>query len=238
VTKRSPGIAASTYNNERDTIIGVLNFAKREGLLLDNPAMVLRRRRLGRARIVIPSKTEFEKLVGTLRRLDVRYQDAADLVELLAYSGMRLAEATSIIWGDVDFEAGRFTVTGGELGTKNHEARVVPLFPVMRAYLERMRSTREVTSDARIVGIGKATRALEHACEVAALPRFTHHCMRHYFVSNAIEAGVDFKTIAAWVGHKDGGLLVAKTYGHLRDTHSFEMAKRMTFAAGTGQEKN
>jgi len=40
-------------------------------------------------------------------------------------------------------------------------------------------------------------------------------------------------TIAGWVGHKDGGLLVAKTYGHLRDTHSFEMAKRMTFAANS-----
>jgi len=47
--------------------------------------------------------------------------------------------------------------------------------------------------------------------------------MRHYFVSNAIEKNIDFETIAAWVGHKDGGLLVAKTYGHLRDTHSVEM---------------
>ena len=44
----------------------------------------------------------------------------------------------------------------------------------------------------------------------------------------AIEKGVDFKTIAAWVGHKDGGVLVAQTYGHLRDTHSKEMAKLMT----------
>src|ERR1017187_7423879 len=79
--------------------------------------------------------------------------------------------------------------------------------------------------------IGKATKAMERACKLAGLATFTHHCMRHYLVSNAIEAGVDFKTIAAWVGHKDGGLLVAKTYGHLRDTHSFEMAKRMTFAA-------
>lgn len=35
------------------------------------------------------------------------------------------------------------------------------------------------------------------------------------------------------MGHKDGGVLVAKTYGHLRDTHSFEMAKRMTFSATT-----
>ena len=47
-------------------------------------------------------------------------------------------------------------------------------------------------------------------------------------MSNAIEKGIDFKTIASWIGHKDGGLLVAKTYVHLRDTHSMEMAKRMT----------
>ena len=43
----------------------------------------------------------------------------------------------------------------------------------------------------------------------------------------AIEKNIDFKTIAAWVGHKDGGVLVAQTYGHLRDTHSMEMAKLM-----------
>ena len=53
--------------------------------------------------------------------------------------------------------------------------------------------------------------------------------MRHFFVSNAIEAGVDFATIAAWVGHKDGGVLVAKTYGHLRQSHSAAMAERMSF---------
>jgi hypothetical protein len=48
---------------------------------------------------------------------------------------------------------------------------------------------------------------------------------------NTIETGVDFKAIAGWLGHKDGGLLVAKTYGHLRDEHSATMAKRMTFEA-------
>jgi integrase len=73
---------------------------------------------------------------------------------------------------------------------------------------------------------------MQSACKKAGLPEFHHHSLRHFFVSNAIEQGVDFKTIAAWVGHKDGGMLVAKTYGHLRDTHSAEMAKRMTFNAG------
>lgn len=233
-SKRGTAISASTYNNERDTIIAVLNFAKREGLLIDNPAQVLRRRKMGRASIVIPSKHEFQKLVAQLRGQDSRSHQAADLVELLAYSGMRLAEATSILWSDVDFTNSRFVVTGGELRTKNHEARVVPLFPALRHFLEQLAAKHQPAASDRIIGIDNAKTAMGNACTTAELPQFTHHCMRHYFVSNAIEAGIDFKTVAAWVGHKDGGLLVAKTYGHLRDTHSTEMAKRMTFAAQDG----
>jgi site-specific recombinase XerD len=64
-------------------------------------------------------------------------------------------------------------------------------------------------------------------CNNAELPNLTHHSLRHFFVSNAIEAGLDFATIAAWVGHQDGGALVAKTYGHLRESHSDNMAERM-----------
>jgi hypothetical protein len=33
-------------------------------------------------------------------------------------------------------------------------------------------------------------------------------------------------------------VLVAKTYGHLRDVHSREMAKRMTFDAGADSPSN
>jgi integrase len=82
-----------------------------------------------------------------------------------------------------------------------------------------------------LISIASAKKSVGSACKKAKLPHFHHHLFRHFFVSQAIEAGVDFKTIAAWVGHKDGGVLVARTYGHLRDTHSAEMAKRMTFSA-------
>ena len=54
--------------------------------------------------------------------------------------------------------------------------------------------------------------------------------MRHFFCSNAIEIPVDFKTIADWLGHTDGGVLVARTYGHLRQEHSDRMATKMTFS--------
>jgi hypothetical protein len=41
-------------------------------------------------------------------------------------------------------------------------------------------------------------------------------------------AGIDFMTIAAWLGHKDGGILVGKVYGHLLDEHRAKMARRLT----------
>jgi len=41
-------------------------------------------------------------------------------------------------------------------------------------------------------------------------------------------AGIDFMTIAAWLGHKDGGILVGKVYGHLIDEHRQKMAAKLT----------
>jgi integrase len=230
---RGVKISPSTFNHDRTTLIAVLNYAVKEGLLLENPALTIARRKLPKNKIVIPSKEDFCRLVATIRSLSPRAQKGADLVELLAYSGMRLAEATELTWGDVDFERGQFTVTGGAKGTKNHEVRTVPLFPALRSLLERIKAEREggIAPTQRMVPIFTAKTAIKTACQKAKLAHFHHHLCHHFFVSQAIEAGVDFKTIAAWVGHKDGGVLVAKTYEHLRDEHSTEMAKRMTFSA-------
>ena len=40
-------------------------------------------------------------------------------------------------------------------------------------------------------------------------------------------AGIDFMTIAGWLGHQDGGILVAKVYGHLNDAHQRTAAAKL-----------
>ena len=42
-------------------------------------------------------------------------------------------------------------------------------------------------------------------------------------------SGVDFMTIAKWVGHRDGGLLIGKVYGHLSDEHTRRQAGKVSF---------
>lgn len=232
INGRGIKISPASYKHERRVLLSVLDFAMRDGLILDNPARIaVPIRKVPKAKIVIPSREQFTSMVDTIRQADIRAKSAGDLVELLAYSGMRLGEAVNLTWGDIDWDRNSFTVTGGERLTKNHEVRVVPLFPALRELLERLRGDVKSIPTEPVIPIDNAKRAIITACKKANLPPFMHHSLRHYFCSNAIEAGIDFKVIAGWLGHKDGGYLVAKTYGHLRDAHSFEMAKRMTFSA-------
>jgi len=229
--QRSAQVAARTFNHERATISRILAYAVRDGVLLENPAAVVKKRKVRQTPPDIPTKEQFATLIQTMREARADALPAADLCELIAYSGCRLNEANSIRWGDINFDQKRFVVTGGETGTKNHEFRVVPLFPALEAFLKKRQADFPEPPEPSdfVVGIKSAKKAMITACKKTGLPNFTHHHLRHFFCSNAIEAGIDFKAIAGWLGHKDGGMLVAKTYGHLRDEHSAIMAQRMTF---------
>jgi len=41
---------------------------------------------------------------------------------------------------------------------------------------------------------------------------------------------VDIPTVSRWLGHKDGGALAMKTYGHLRNEHSQQMEQKVRFS--------
>ena len=63
----------------------------------------------------------------------------------------------------------------------------------------------------------------------AGVKDFTCHLCRHYFASKALMAKVDIHTVASWLGHRDNGVLLAKTYSHLLNDHKKEQAKLVTF---------
>ena len=42
-------------------------------------------------------------------------------------------------------------------------------------------------------------------------------------------SGIPLPTVARWMGHSDGGVLVGRVYGHLADAHEDEMAQKVDF---------
>jgi integrase len=211
----------------------VFNYAIAQGLLLANPAKGIKRRRIVNKPIEIPTREQFQQLIAAIRLSDGRpgsqekAREGADLVELLAYSGCRLEEARSLRWEDIDFDKGLIRVTGGESGTKNHEVRLVPMTDALRSLLLRMHP--HGRGRGLLVTIKSARKCIETACRRLGIPKFTHHDFRHFFATTCIESGVDIPTVSKWLGHRDGGALAMKVYGHLRQDHSLAMIKRVSF---------
>src|SRR3979490_2273897 len=90
--------------------------------------------------------------------------------------------------------------------------------------------------DAKVFAVRECQKALDRACKEVGTDRITHHDLRHLFATRCIESGVHIPTVSRWLGHKDGGALAMKTYGHLRREHSIAQAQRVTFAPVLAKE--
>lgn len=236
VSERGPEIAPQTFAHELEVMRAVFQFAIERGLILSNPALSIRRKRIIPAKIDVPTREQFKKLVAQIRFSDGRNdsqekaKDGADLVEFLAYSGARLGEAVAARWLDVKFESNMIWIHGTKTETSD---RLIPMTGALRQFLERLKKDAQAKPEDSIVRIQSAKKCLQTACRRLGFPHFTHHDFRHFFATTCIESGVDIPTISRWLGHKDGGALAMRTYGHLRQEHSLAMIKRVSFDDST-----
>src|SRR5262245_25257689 len=181
---------------------------------------------------------EFDRLIEAARNACEKNGDQlADYLRFLAFSGAREKEALRIKWEDVDFERERVTI-GADRLTKNWESRTVEFNPQLGALLRALHMRRAPDCSWVFLSPRRGPRderarsfreSLKIARKAAGLEWIGFHDLRHHFCSVCVMAGIDFMTIAAWLGHKDGGILVGKVYGHLLDEHRSKAAKQVHF---------
>ena len=225
--------SATAFNNTALVLRMVLDIAMESGVIYENAARHIVRRAIKPKELHLPDNAKFVEMVQTIENAGGRFsRDCADLVRFLAYGGFRLGEAGNVTWADCDFKKEEIVVRGdSEEGTKNSEIRRVPMIAEMRQLLKRLREMRgEELPDARVMRVGESQKAMEAAVKKLGISHLTHHDLRHLFATRCIESGVDIPTVSRWLGHKDGGGLAMKVYGHLRNQHSTSMAKLVSFA--------
>ena len=169
-------------------------------------------------------------------------QQFCDYIRLLAYSGAREQEAIALRWDDVDSDREQLTI-GATEDTKNQTGQVVDFNAKLKAHLKEMSKRRAPDSEWLFPSPERGQKDIhaqtlreslklvrQHAAKNdPKLARKAFHDMRHHFISYSVMSGIDFMTIAEWVGHRDGGILIGKVYGHLADTHKKEQAQRLNF---------
>jgi integrase len=224
----------TNYNNTVALLRHVFAVAVEAGVIYANPAAALKRASLRGKEIRLPTAAQFNAMVEEMRNGHGRFsRDCADFVEGLAYTGMRKGEANAVEWRDLDFTANEIVVRGDAVtGTKGGEGwRRVPLVADARTLFERLRAARpNEPLSAKVFQVCECQKALDRALKRVGAHRITHHDLRHLFATRCIESGVDIPTVSRWLGHRDGGALLMKTYGHLRREHSQAQALKVSFA--------
>jgi integrase len=226
-------VSPTRYNNTVSILRHVLSVALEAGVVYSNAAAAVKRAPVRAKEISLPPTDKFNALIAEMRAGHSRdSKNCADLAEGLAYTGLRVSEAGQVALCNLAFHAGETVVRGdAKTGTKNWALRRVPMIPDARTLFQRMLSERVGESlDAKLFRVRECQKALDRACKKVGIDRITHHDLRHLFATRCIESGVDIPTVSRWLGHKDGGSLAMKTYGHLRREHSIAQAQRVSFA--------
>lgn len=233
-------IANSTRNRYLNELKKVFEAAKR--WRPDNPCLGVKRFPERAEERITPTPEEVQAVLAPLRDGRIRRQgrQAADFIEFLALSGCRVSEASELTWDRVYFDGDYMLIRGKSVQETKFKERKVPLFPPLCRLLENLRSKPEaepsglVFSDYRVENYypRKALDSAQKVIGVQKESRFSFHGLRHFFATQCVLRSIPFTVIAQWLGHSDGGELVARRYGnHVRGDQVQDFVARVDFTS-------
>jgi integrase len=237
--RQAAGRSGRTVNLEVICFRNVMKRAVDDGWLTILPTLNLRPLKwTAKKRGLLPTE-DIEKLCEVALK-DENFKNGrefADYVKLMASCGGRRDETLRLKWSDVDRERKQLTI-GSDGMAKNRKARVVDFNAKLEAHLEDMQTRRAPDTEWLFPSPQRGQKdepaktfveTMRLVREKAKVSRFGFHDLRHYFISYCVMSGIDFMTIAKWVGHQDGGVLIGKVYGHLSNEHAQLQAQRLSF---------
>lgn len=209
------GLSRGTVKQIGAVLRSLLTAAVDDGLIESNPAAgVCRALRLGHSDngdIKAFDRDELAAFMGSAGG-SPHYL----LFLLMSRTGLRIGEALTLEWGDIDLERREARVSrGSDSGTtKSGKARIVDISAYLTAqlrecYLRQGRPTGRIFS----IGPGAARKAFKGILKAAGLPsHHSPHHLRHTYASLLLQAGEPATYVQRQLGHASIGLTV-DTYG-------------------------
>jgi integrase len=240
LSRKAPnrGLSERTVNLDVIALRQVMRFAIDGGLIQELPKVRALKQRPPERRPLL-TKEQFSQLLAAASEETTKNSELFRYyLRFLALTGAREKKALAVRRKqDVDFA--RAVVRIGPDGvSKNSKTREVDFSPELEALLKEIcaalppdtswlfPSPQRGDKDVHAQTLRESLKAVRRK---AGLNWVGFHDLRHFFASQCVMAGIDFMTIAAWLGHSDGGILVGKVYGHLADTHKKAAAQKLRF---------
>ena len=247
---KGEGLSDSMIRNCHSFCRRALEQAAAERLIVQNPAEGCKLPSVRRQEMQILSREELQKLL--IQAKDEGYYEVF-LLELA--TGLRVGELMALQWNDLNFKTGELRIerqihrVKGELliqppKTKASIRTVIlppPVVEALRAYKQTVSSQwlfpspkKEDAPLAPAAASHRLARILDHA----GCKKVRFHDLRHVFATNALEHGMDVKTLSTIIGHVSSATTL-NIYAHVTDDMRRQAAAKIDQGigrAGTSSE--
>lgn len=242
-SKKQPiGLSAKTVRNIHQILSSALNFAKRQRLIVNDPADGCALPRLERKEMKTLTK---EQLAAFFR--EARETGVFEMYYVELATGLRRGELLGLKWEDIDLERGNLRVRrqvariNGEvieapLKTKN-SYRTLPLadgtVAVLKGQKKKAGNSPWVfpSPTGGPISPDSVLHMLHRVLDRAGLPHIRFHDLRHTFATLALQNGVDIKTVSGMLGHYSAGFTL-DTYAHVTTQAQRQAANTIANALG------
>jgi integrase len=220
--------APATIRRVHGIIRRAMTQGVRWGWLRHNPAIDASPPRVPLRDLKPPSPDEVVRLFRLAQESD---PDLATFIILAAPSGARRGELIALRWKDLDLARSTLSIERGivlvdgqliEQGTKTHQSRRITLdaatienLALHRSRLEHAASLAGTTISPESFIFSETvdgsvpwrpdstTRAFRSLCKRADVEGIRLHDLRHYVATRLLTAGVDVRTVAGRLGHRN-----------------------------------
>ena len=216
------GVRQSTINRHLAALKTILRFKRQQ-----SDHIRLAKEPKGRIRVItIPEEKMILQLIRgvNLNQRNLFYPETADLIIILLDTGMRLGEAISMKYKDINFASNLISIWIN----KGEKPRSIPMTKRVKAILE-LRMGTNVSQPFTITrhqaghawNWARKNMGLEHDKE------FVMHALRHTCASRLVNKGVDLYVVKEYLGHSS--IQVTERYAHLSPD-------KLAYAAGILEE--
>lgn len=224
------------------------------GLAEENPSKAVGNVKKEKTQISFWTREEFEKVMSVIDTSDYYQYFLYTSLWVLFMTGMRIGEATALLWQDIDFSTGILDInkTLNYKNSNNYEfgepktaasKRHIVLDSDTLALLEEWEKTQaQVIKEPYFVlsynGVPTqkhtTASAIKRYSRVAKVPTIRTHDLRHSHASLLIQLGENPLIIRDRLGHDDIETTLG-TYGHLYPNTNYEVANKLNGILNIGK---
>jgi integrase len=223
-----PGLSDRMVKSCHVTCRVALDRAAAQGLILKNPALACKAPTTHPKEMQVLTQEEMQRLL-----IQAKENDCYELLLLELSTGLRRGELLALRWDDLDFQTGALRVerqvqrVKGSLAvtqpkTKSSSRSIIlpaPILEILKNHRQGINSPWMFPSPRKEnspLDPAAVRKKLAIVLARAGCKHVRFHDLRHTFATNALEHGMDIKTLSAVIGHVSSATTL-NVYAHVTD---------------------